>query len=43
MAAKHLPDHLWAFSGLAVVVGLVMLVIGQMVFTRLENKIPERL
>ena len=26
-----------------VVVGLILLVIGQVVFTRLENKIPERL
>ena len=41
--AKHIPDNLWAFSGLAVVVGLVMLAIGQVVFSRLENKIPERL
>ena len=41
--ATHIPDYLWQYSGLAVVVGLVLLVIGQIVFTRLENKIPERL
>jgi ABC-2 type transport system permease protein len=41
--ANHLPENLWAFSGLAVVVGVILLVIGQMVFSRLENKIPERL
>lgn len=41
--AKHIPDHLWAFSGLAVVVGVLMLLLGQAVFSRLENKIPERL
>jgi ABC-2 type transport system permease protein len=42
-AAKHLPDNLWAFSGLAVLVSVILLGIGQLVFTRLENKIPERL
>jgi ABC-2 type transport system permease protein len=41
--AKHIPDNLWAFSGLAIVVGIIMLLIGQVVFSRLENKIPERL
>jgi ABC-2 type transport system permease protein len=41
--ANHLPANLWAFSGLAVVMGVILLVIGQMVFSRLENKIPERL
>jgi ABC-2 type transport system permease protein len=41
--AVHIPDNLWAFSGLAVVVSFVMLLIGQMVFSRLDNKIPERL
>jgi ABC-2 type transport system permease protein len=41
--AKHIPDYLWQYSALAVVVGLVLLAIGQVVFSRLENKIPERL
>jgi ABC-2 type transport system permease protein len=42
-AAQHLPANLWAFSGLAVLASVVLLVIGQLVFSRLENKIPERL
>lgn len=42
-AAKHLPENLWAFSGLAVLMSVVLLGIGQLVFSRLENKIPERL
>jgi ABC-2 type transport system permease protein len=41
--AKHLPDHLFARGGLAVVFGLVLLVFAQLVFSRLENKIPERI
>lgn len=42
-AATELPDHLFT-RGLAMVgVSLVVLVIAQLVFTRLENKIPERL
>jgi ABC-2 type transport system permease protein len=42
-AAKHLPADLFAWAGLALGLGLVLLVIGQLVFSRLENKIPERL
>lgn len=42
-AAKHLPANLWAFSGLAVLMSVILLGIGQLVFSRLENKIPERL
>ena len=42
-SAKHLPANLWAFSGLAVLMSLILLCIGQLVFSRLENKIPERL
>jgi ABC-2 type transport system permease protein len=42
-SAKHLPANLWAFSGIAVVVSIILLGIGQLVFSRLENKIPERL
>jgi ABC-2 type transport system permease protein len=41
--ADQLPDHLFVRGGLAVVFGLVLLVIAQMVFSRLENKIPERI
>jgi ABC-2 type transport system permease protein len=39
----NLPDHLWAWSLLALATSAVVLVIGQIVFSRLENKIPERL
>lgn len=42
-AAKHLPDDLFVYAFLAVGVGIVALAIGQLVFSRLENKIPERL
>jgi ABC-2 type transport system permease protein len=41
--AKHLPDHLFLRGGGAVLFGLVLLVIAQLVFSRLENKIPERI
>lgn len=42
-AAAHMPDHLFTWAGIAVLISLVMLVFGQVVFSRLENKIPERL
>ena len=38
-----MPDHLFAIGFAHVAGGLVMLVIAQLVFSRLENKIPERL
>lgn len=41
--AAHIPDHLLLRGGGALLVGLVVLVIGQLVFTRIENKIPERI
>lgn len=41
--AEHIPGSIWAYSALALVVSLVVLVIGQIVFSRLENRIPERL
>jgi ABC-2 type transport system permease protein len=41
--ATHMPEHLFAWAGLAVVISLLMLIFGQLVFSRLENKIPERL
>ena len=43
VAATHIPSDLWAYSALAVAVGVVLLAIGQLIFSRLENKIPERL
>ncbi|MEP9364214.1 ABC transporter permease [Nocardioides sp. CN2-186] len=42
-SAKHIPSDLWAYSFLALGVGIVLLVVGQLVFSRLDNKIPERL
>lgn len=41
--ATHLPSNLWAYSGLAVAISLVMLGIGQFIFSKTENRIPERL
>ncbi|CAM3373274.1 ABC transporter permease [Nocardioides dubius] len=41
--AHHIPDHLFAYSFLALGISIVALVIGQVVFSRLENRIPERL
>lgn len=39
----HIPDTLFAYSFLGLGISVVMLVIGQLVFRKLENKIPERL
>lgn len=41
--AEHIPDHLFTYGGVALGASLVVLLVGQLVFTRLENKIPERL
>ncbi len=41
--AAHMPDHLFTRSIIALGVSLVVLGFGQLVFSRLENKIPERL
>ncbi len=41
--ADHIPDHLFAYGFLALGISIVMLGVGQFVFRRLENKIPERL
>ena len=41
--AKHIPDTLWSYSLLGLGVSIVFLVIGQVVFSRFEDKIPERL
>ena len=41
--AEHLPDHLFALGFAHLGVALVVLALGQLVFNRLENKIPERL
>ena len=41
--ALNIPDHLYAYSFLALGISAVMLVVAQLVFTRFENRIPERL
>ena len=41
--AQHMPDHLYLRSIIALGISLVVLGIGQVVFSRLENRIPERL
>ena len=41
--ALHLPDHLFTRGFIALGASLVILVLAQLVFTRFENKIPERL
>ncbi|MBD8868722.1 ABC transporter permease [Nocardioides sp. MJB4] len=42
-AAEHMPDNLFQLGFIHLGVALVVLAVGQYVFTRLENKIPERL
>lgn len=39
----HVPDSIFAYSFLGLGISFVMLAIGQFVFRKLENKIPERL
>lgn len=41
--AENFPDHLFAFSFLALGISALMLVLGQWIFRRFENRIPERL
>jgi ABC-2 type transport system permease protein len=41
--AEHMPDNLFPLGFLHLGAALVFLAIAQLVFTRLENKIPERL
>jgi len=41
--AAHLPDHLYTRGLVHLGIALVVLVVAQLVFTRLENKFPERL
>jgi ABC-2 type transport system permease protein len=42
-AAKHLPEHLWLYGIGALGGSLVVLVVAQLIFSKHENKIPERL
>jgi ABC-2 type transport system permease protein len=39
----NIPDNLPTMSVLTLGISLILLVIGQVIFSRLENKIPERL
>jgi ABC-2 type transport system permease protein len=41
--AENIPDHLYAFSFLALGISALMLVLAQWIFRRFENRIPERL
>lgn len=41
--ASHIPDHLYAYGFLALGIALLLLLIAQRIFTRFENRIPERL
>ena len=41
--AENIPDNLFAFSFLALGISALMLVLGQAIFRRFENRIPERL
>ncbi|MDI6911667.1 ABC transporter permease [Nocardioides sp.] len=41
--AEHIPDNLFAYGFLALGIAAVMLLIGQRVFARFENRIPEQL
>ncbi len=41
--AVHMPDHLYTRGWIALAAAVVLLVVAQKVFTRFENKIPERL
>ena len=41
--AEHMPDHLFERGFAALGGSLVLLLLAQLVFTRLENRIPERL
>lgn len=42
-ASKHLPDHLFTRGLIMLAIALVLLVLAQRVFSRLEARVPERL
>ncbi|QZY30009.1 ABC transporter permease [Nocardioides coralli] len=42
-AARHLPDDLFQRGGVMLGISVALLVVAQIVFTRLERRIPERL
>jgi ABC-2 type transport system permease protein len=41
--ATHIPDHLFRFGFLALGISALMLFVGQLVFRRFENRVPERI
>jgi ABC-2 type transport system permease protein len=41
--ARHIPEHLFSYGFLGLGVGFVVLILGQLIFRRFENRIPERL
>ena len=43
IVALHMPDHLLLRGGAMLAASLVLLVVAQLVFSRFENKVPERL
>lgn len=43
MAVQQMPDHLMQRGFVALAVSLVLMVLAQLIFSRLENKMPERL
>jgi ABC-2 type transport system permease protein len=42
-AETHLPDHLFQLGFIMLVISLVLLVLSQRIFSRLEARVPERL
>ncbi len=42
-AAEHIPDHLFAYAGAGLGISVLLLILSQVIFSRLENKVPERL
>ena len=42
-AATHLPDNLYQLGAIMLAVSLVLLVLAQIWFTKLERRVPERL
>ncbi len=41
--AAHMPDHLIGWGVIGILISLAVLIVGQMVFTKFEKRIPERL
>jgi ABC-2 type transport system permease protein len=41
--SNHMPEHLFTRGWIALGVAVVLLLMAQKIFTRFENKIPERI